>query len=102
VSRTGWSGGLGYEVFPLESARAMHLWRTLVDAGRPYDMLVTGPNINRAVEKGVTDTSYYSNSDLNPFEAGHARLVDLDKGEFIGREALRRTAESGPKRATVG
>jgi glycine cleavage system aminomethyltransferase T/ketosteroid isomerase-like protein len=102
VSRTGWSGGLGYEVFPLESAQAMHLWRSLEDAGRPYDMWVTGPNINRAVEKGVTDTSYYSNSDLDPFEAGHARLVDLGKGEFIGREALRRTAESGPKRATVG
>src|SRR5690606_26254108 len=56
VSRTGWSGALGYEVFPLSSARAMELWNALREAGRPYDMLVTGPIVHRAVEKNVTDT----------------------------------------------
>src|SRR5204863_7063657 len=42
VSRTGWSGGLGYEVFPLSSERAMHLWESLLEAGQPHGMLVTG------------------------------------------------------------
>jgi len=50
----------------------------------------------------VTDTAYYSNSDMNPFEAGHGRLVDLDKGEFIGREALAKIKAEGPKRKTIG
>lgn len=102
VSRTGWSGGPGYEVFPLSSDRAMDLWNALLEAGRPYDMMVVGPNVDRAVEKGVTDTAYHTNSDMDPYEAGHGRLVSLDKGEFVGRAALRRVAAEGPKRKTVG
>jgi len=102
VSRTGWSGGLGFEIFPLSSRNAMALWNALLEAGRPHGLMVTGPNVFRAVEKGVTDTAYYSNSGMNPYEAGHGRLVDLDKGEFIGRDALRRIAAKGPRRKTVG
>jgi glycine cleavage system aminomethyltransferase T/limonene-1,2-epoxide hydrolase len=102
VSRTGWSGGLGYEVFPLSSERAMHLWESLLEAGRPHGMLVTGPNVGRAIEKGVTDTAYQTNSDMNPYEAGQGRLVDLRKGEFIGREALQAIAKAGARRKTVG
>jgi aminomethyltransferase len=64
--------------------------------------MVTGPNVFRAVEKGVTDTAYYSNSGMNPYEAGHGRLVDLEKGEFVGRQALRKVAAEGAKRKTVG
>jgi glycine cleavage system aminomethyltransferase T/ketosteroid isomerase-like protein len=102
VSRTGWSGGLGYEVFPLSSDCAMSVWNALVDAGSAYGLMVTGPNVIRAVEKGVTDTAYYSNSGMTPYEAGHGRLVDIDKGEFIGRAALRKVTAEGPKRKTVG
>jgi glycine cleavage system aminomethyltransferase T/ketosteroid isomerase-like protein len=102
VSRTGWSGGLGYEIFPLRPDHAMALWNALVDAGRAYELMVTGPNVSRAVEKGVTDTAYYSNSGMNPYEAGHGRLVDLEKGEFIGRAALQKVAAEGAKRRTVG
>jgi glycine cleavage system aminomethyltransferase T len=102
VSRTGWSGGLGYEVFPLAGEQAMHVWNRLAAAGRPHGMMITGPNINRAVEKGVTDTAYYSNSGMNPYEAGQGRLVNLDKGGFVGREALQRIAIEGAKRKTVG
>jgi len=102
VSRTGWSGGAGYEIFPLSSDRAMDLWNDLIAAGEPYGLMVTGPNISRAVEKGVTDTAYHTNSDMNPYEAGHGRLVDLDKGEFIGRQALARVNAEGAKRKTVG
>jgi glycine cleavage system aminomethyltransferase T/ketosteroid isomerase-like protein len=102
VSRTGWSGGLGFEIFPLSSEHAMTLWNTLIEAGRPYGVMVTGPNVFRAVEKGITDTSYYTNSGMNPYEAGHARLVDLEKGEFIGRQALSKVAAEGAKRKTIG
>jgi len=102
ISRTGWSGGLGYEIFPLSSERAMDLWNALVEAGRPHGLMVTGPNVFRAIEKGVTDTAYYSNSGMNPYEAGHARLVDLDKGDFIGRSALSKIASEGPSRSTIG
>jgi glycine cleavage system aminomethyltransferase T len=93
---------VGFEIFPLSSRHAMPLWNSLIEAGHPYGLMVTGPNIFRAVEKGVTDTAYYSNSGMNPYEAGHGRLVDLDKGEFIGREVLRKVAAEGAKRKTIG
>jgi glycine cleavage system aminomethyltransferase T/ketosteroid isomerase-like protein len=102
VSRTGWSGGLGFEIFPLSSQDAMPLWDALIEAGRAHGLMVTGPNVSRAVERGVTDTAYYSNSGMNPYEAGHGRLVDLEKGEFIGRQALSKVAAEGAKRKTVG
>lgn len=102
VSRTGWSGAFGYEVFPLSSDRSMELWNALRESGRPHDMLVTGPNVHRAVERNVTDTAYHMNSGMNPFEAGGDRLVDLDGAPFMGRAALARVRSEGPRRRTVG
>jgi len=102
VSRTGWSGGRGYEVFPLSTDRAMLLWDSIVEAGRPHGLMVTGPNISRAVERGVTDTAYYSNSGMNPFESDQARLVNIGKGDFVGRAALIAGAIEPTRRKTVG
>lgn len=102
VSRTGWSGALGFEIFPTSSARAMDLWNALLDAGRPHGLVVTGPVVHRAVERNVTDTAYATNAGMNPFEAGGERLVDLDKPDFIGRDALLRVKAEGAQRRTVG
>jgi aminomethyltransferase len=102
VSRTGWSRGLGYEVYPLSSGRAMELWDALERAGEPLGALVTGPNLSRAVEQGITDTHYFANSGMTPYEAGAGRLVDLSSAPFVGSEALA-TAETDPRqRRTLG
>jgi aminomethyltransferase len=103
VSRTGWSGGFGFEVFPFTSARAMELWQAILDAGEEFDIKVTGPIVSRAVERGVTDTGYYNNCDMNPFEDLNARLVDLDKpADFVGKQALERIRREGIRRRSVG
>ena len=102
VSRTGWSGGLGYEIYPLDVNRALDIWHLIVEAGTPLGLVLAGPNVQRAMECGITDTSYYANLDANALEMGRPRAVDLDKGAFIGREALREVAERGPGRTTVG
>ena len=102
VSRTGWSGGLGYEVFPLTTEHALDTWDAIAESGQGHGMLVTGPNVSKAMEAGITDTSYATNQDLNPLELWQDYLVDLDKGPFIGREALRRIAEQGVRRKVVG
>jgi aminomethyltransferase len=101
VSRTGWSRELGYEIYPLSSDRAPELWAALLEAGEPHGLLVTGPNLNRAVEQGITDTHYAVNSGMNPFEAGSGRFVDLDAGDFVGRAALRE-AKRDVRRHTLG
>ena len=78
-SRTGWSHELGYEIYPLGSDRALELWDAVVEAGRPHDMMITGPNIARAVESGITDTNLATGMKVNALEA-NPRLVDLDGG----------------------
>jgi len=102
VSRTGWSRGMGFEIYPLSSDRATDLWQALEQAGAPHGMLVTGPNLSRAVEQGITDTHYAVNSGMDPFEAGSGAFVDLDAGPFVGRDALRRAAAAPARRHTLG
>jgi glycine cleavage system aminomethyltransferase T len=101
VSRTGWSRELGYEIYPLSSDHAPGLRAALLAAGEPHGLLVTGPNLSRAVEQGITDTHYAVNSGMNPFEAGAGRFVDLDAGDFIGRAPLRE-ARGALRRHTLG
>jgi len=84
VSRTGWSREMGYEIYPLSSERGIELWQALLAAGEPHGLLVTGPNLSRAVEQGITDTHLYVNDGINPFEAGSGKFVDQ-----IGRASCR-------------
>lgn len=103
VSRTGWSGGFGFEVFPYSSARAMALWRAILDAGEEFAIKVTGPIVSRALERGVTDTGYYNNCGMNPLEDLNAHLVDLDKpADFVGKRALQNIRRQGVARRSVG
>jgi len=103
VSRTGWSGGFGFELFPYSSAGAMELWQAILDAGAEFDIKVTGPIVGRAVERGVTDSGYYNNSDMNPLEDLSAKLVDVDKpADYIGKAALQEIQRQGIKRRSVG
>jgi aminomethyltransferase len=102
VSRTGWSRGLGYEVYPLGTERAMVVWDALEAAGEPLGALITGPNLSRAVEQGITDTHYYVNSGMTPYEAGAERLVELASAPFVGSEALSAAAAARQQRHTLG
>jgi aminomethyltransferase len=101
ISRTGWSGGPGYEVFPLGSERALDVWDAVAAAGAPFGMLVCGPNVPRALERGITDIAWFHNLGVNALEAAE-RLVDLDAGEFVGRDALLAARQAGIRRRTVG
>ena len=102
VSNTGWSREAGYEIYPLGSDRAPEVWDAIVAAGEPHGLLITGPVIVRAVEQGISDTQYATNSDMNPIEAGMGSMLDLDRPDFVGRDALRAVRDDGPARRTVG
>ena len=102
VSATGWSKEPGFEVYPLGSDRATEIWDAIAEAGRPHGLLVTGPNVVRAVEQGITDTQYRMNSGMDPLEAGMGDLLDLDRQAFVGRDALQRIRDQGAARFTVG
>lgn len=103
VTRTGWSGEFGYEVFLRDSRYGTELWDRILDAGRPQGIAVTGPSDIRRVEAGILGYGCDIGLDVNPFEAGLERLVDLDSGrKFIGREALLKIHKAGVKRRIVG
>ncbi len=78
-------------------------YETLWDAGRRYDIANAGYRAidSARLEKGYLYWSSDISPDYNPFEAGLGFCVALEKGEFLGREALRRIKAEGRTRALV-
>jgi len=103
VTRTGWTGEVGYEIFLRDGSRGVELWERVMKAGKPYNIVPTGPSDIRRIEAGILNYGADMTLDDNPYEVGLGRLVDPDKeADFIGKEALRRIKDGGVKRRLVG
>jgi glycine cleavage system aminomethyltransferase T len=103
VTRTGWTGELGYELYLLDPARGVDLWERIIEAGAPHGIVPTGPSDIRRIEAGILNYGVDMTLATNPYEVGLERLVDLNKAEpFIGKEALRRIKTEGVKRKLAG
>ncbi len=104
VSRTGYSGELGYEIFchPRDGAA---VWDAVWEAGRPHDMVPLGLEAldTLRIEAGLIFAGYEFDDQTDPFEAGIGFTVPLkSKNEdFCGREALLKRKEN-PQRKLVG
>jgi len=113
VSRTGYTGDLGYELW-LPTASAVAVWDAVMAAGADYGIRPAGMLALDVVrleaglillEVDYTSARHAMNPDQNysPFEIGLGRLVDFGKGDFVGRLALERErAAGGPARRLVG
>lgn len=106
VSRTGYSGELGYEIYLRDaSLHGERLWQRVFEAGRPHDMQVIGPCHIRRIEGGILAFGCDIWYDTNPFEVGmgYDWMVDLrGNDDFIGRAALERIKAEGVSRKLVG
>jgi aminomethyltransferase len=104
VSRTGWTGEVGFEVYLRDSTRGDELWERVMEAGRPFDIRPIAPCEARRIEAGILNYRSDMTLENNPFEVtGLERFVDLDKREdFIGREALQGIKAAGVRRKLVG
>ena len=103
VSRTGWSGELGYELYLRDASRGDELWERIMAAGKPFGLCAGHTSTIRRIEAGML--SYHADMDIetNPFELGLDRLVDLDmEVDFIGKAALKRIKAEGIRRKQVG
>lgn len=112
VSRTGYTGDLGYEIW-MPWDRALDVWDALMDAGRAVDVHPAGMlalDVAR-VEAGLLliDVDFHGSRKAlipsqryTPAELGLSRLVDLGKRAFIGRRALLAEQQRGPRRQIVG
>jgi aminomethyltransferase len=98
VSRTGYTGDLGYEVW-VEPADALPLWDAIFDVRGRYDVQVMGLSALEIVriEAGFVMPGFDFNTaestvrkdyDRTPYEVGLDWIVNLDKGHFTGRKAL--------------
>jgi len=103
VSRTGYSGELGYEVW-CHPTRAPELWDALIAAGAPHGVLPAGLDAldMLRIEAGLVFAGYEFCDQTDPFEAGIGFAAPKSKrAPFIGSEALARRREH-PQRVLVG
>ena len=113
VSRTGYTGDLGYELW-IPAEQGVAVWDELMVAGKPYGIRPAGMVALDVVrleaglillEVDYTSARHAMNADqaYSPYEIGLGRLVDPDKAEFVGRRALAaERAAGGPSRRLVG
>lgn len=103
VTRTGWSGEVGYEIYLRDGSRGDELWERLMAAGKPHQIRPTGPSDIRRVEAGILNWGADMTLEDNVYEAGLDWLIDDDKGaDYIGRAALERVRAAGVTRKLVG
>jgi glycine cleavage system T protein len=103
VTRTGWTGEAGYEIYLRDGSRGVELWEKVMDAGKPDGITPTGPSDIRRIEAGILNYGIDMTLENNPYEVGLERLVDSDKqADFIGKETLKRIKAQGVKRKLVG
>ena len=103
VSRTGWTGEVGYEVFLTDSSRGDDLWETIMEAGAPHNIRPIAPCEARRIEAGIFNYNSDFTLDNNPFEVmGMERLVEAQEADYVGKAALERIREQGVTRKLVG
>lgn len=90
VSRTGYTNELGWEFYTEPHHDADALWAHIKEAGNAFGLEIFGldaMNIRR-IEAGILNAGADFNTATTPYEAGLARFIDEDKGDFIGKAAL--------------
>ncbi|MGZ5305316.1 MAG: glycine cleavage T C-terminal barrel domain-containing protein, partial [Actinomycetota bacterium] len=104
VSRTGWTGEIGYEIYLRDASRGSDLWDEVMEAGQEFDIRAIAPSDQRRMEAGIFN--YGNDMDItnNPFEiTGLERLVELDNANVVvSRDALQRVAADGVQKKLVG
>jgi len=97
ISRTGYTGELGYEVL-IPAEHAHDFWVAVMEAGEKYGLALCGmvAAFSLRMEKGYIMRFDFAGG-RTPYEVGLGWTVKLDKGDFIGREALIHRQEAGFK-----
>src|SRR5581483_9724118 len=112
ISRTGYTGDLGYEIW-MPWNDAVKVWDALMAKGKQFDIHAAGMlalDVAR-VEAGLllievdytsSKKALISSQKFSPYELGFAKMVHLDKENFIGKRALEKDARNGVSRQLAG
>ena len=103
IARTGYTGEDGVE-FYVPPEEAERLWKAVLEAGREFDIRPCGLGARNTLRLEAKMALYGHEIDatITPLEAGLDRIVKLDKGEFIGRDPLRKQKQQGIRRRLAG
>jgi aminomethyltransferase len=105
IARTGYSGEDGFEVYiASDEPTTVAMWNALLDAGAEFDIRPCGLGARNTLrlEAGMSLYGHEISEEINVLEAGLDRWLKLDKGSFIGHDALAAVQSEGPKRKIVG
>ncbi|OLB96205.1 MAG: hypothetical protein AUI15_14605 [Actinobacteria bacterium 13_2_20CM_2_66_6] len=103
ISRTGYTGEDGFELF-ISSERLGEAWDAILRHGGSAGVLPAGLGARDATRLEAALRLWGNDMDetVNPYEAGLGWTVKLDKGDFVGRDALQRVKAEGPRRKLIG
>ena len=103
ISRTGFSAEVGFEIYLHNSMLySDEVWPYILEQGEEFNLGVIAPSHIRRLEAGILSYGQDMDIENNPFEVRLGWQVDLEKGDYIGKEALARIKEEGVQQRLVG
>ena len=103
IARTGYTGEDGFEIM-FSPKHAISVWQAIMEAGREFDIEPIGLGARDTLRLEVKYCLYGNDIDrtTNPFEAGLGWITKLDKGDFIGKDAIANVKQQGLHRKLIG
>jgi aminomethyltransferase len=103
IARTGYTGEDGFEIY-VPPAEGPRIWNEVMEAGREFGIKPCGLGARNTLRLEAKMALYGHEIDasISPLEAGLGWIVKLDKGEFLGREALLKQKQQGVRRKLNG
>ena len=103
IARTGYTGEDGFEIY-VAPEEAPGIWQRLLDAGQEFGIKPCGLGCRNTLrlESKMALYGHEIDASITPLEADLAWIVKLDKGDFIGRDALVKQKAAGIKRKLIG
>jgi aminomethyltransferase len=112
VTRTGFTGDLGYELW-MRNEDAIGVFDAVMESGRPFGLIPMGLDVLDvarveagfvlgSVEYTPANHAFIEQQKSSPYELGFDWMVQLDRDPFVGQDALQIESETGPARRLVG
>jgi aminomethyltransferase len=105
IARTGYTGEDGFEIYlASDAARCEHVWNEVLETGKEFGIVPCGLGARNTLrlESKMALYEHEISNKINVWEAGLDRYCKMEKGEFIGREALQKARGAGLRRSLVG
>jgi aminomethyltransferase len=103
IAHTGYTGEDGFEIY-VAPADAERMWQLVMDAGAEFGIKPCGLGARNTLrlESAMALYGHEIDASISPLEANLGWIVKLDKGEFVGRDALLKQKEGGIRRKLIG